>query len=62
MEFKRSHYISGVRDYIHVVDLAKGHLAALDKILNPDFNGCQIYNLGTGKGVSVLEMIQAYSR
>ncbi|MGQ4276455.1 UDP-glucose 4-epimerase GalE [Pseudidiomarina sp. E22-M8] len=47
---------TGVRDYIHVVDLAKGHLAALD-CLAPGFTAI---NLGTGKGVSVLEMIRAF--
>ncbi|MBQ3271064.1 UDP-glucose 4-epimerase GalE [Candidatus Saccharibacteria bacterium] len=45
-----------IRDYIHVVDLAKGHLAALSK-MHP---GVEIYNLGTGKGTSVLEMITAF--
>jgi len=50
---------TGVRDYIHVVDLAKGHLAALRKLeTNP---GCVTYNLGTGTGYSVLEMLSAYS-
>ena len=50
---------TGVRDYIHVVDLAKGHLAALEKLeTNP---GRVVYNLGTGKGYSVLEMVKAYS-
>ena len=49
---------TGVRDYIHVVDLAKGHLAALDKLeCKP---GLVIYNLGTGKGTSVLEMVKAF--
>ncbi len=49
---------TGVRDYIHVVDLAKGHLAALVKMEeNP---GLLIYNLGTGHGVSVLEMVHAF--
>lgn len=49
---------TGVRDYIHVVDLAKGHLAALNKLMrNP---GLVIYNLGTGKGTSVLEMVKAF--
>ena len=52
---------TGVRDYIHVVDLAKGHLLALDK-LNKENNGIFIYNLGTGKGYSVLEMIEAFKR
>ena len=47
-----------VRDYIHVVDLAKGHLAALDKMKN----GVQIYNLGTGKGTSVFEMMAAFEK
>lgn len=45
-----------VRDYIHVVDLAKGHLAAIAKMKE----GVQIYNLGSGKGTSVLEMIKAF--
>lgn len=49
---------SGVRDYIHVVDLAKGHLLALKKLeTNP---GLVVYNLGSGKGTSVLEMIKDY--
>lgn len=49
---------TGVRDYIHVVDLAKGHLAALSK----SEPGVYIYNLGTGKGYSVLEVIRAYEK
>ncbi len=49
---------TGVRDYIHVVDLARGHLAALDKLRQP--GGVQTWNLGTGRGVSVLEMVQAF--
>lgn len=49
---------TGVRDYIHVVDLAKGHVAAIEK-MKP---GVLIYNLGTGKGTSVLEMIKAFER
>ena len=52
---------TGVRDYIHVVDLAKGHLLALDK-LNKENNGIVIYNLGTGKGYSVLEMIETFKK
>ena len=52
---------TGVRDYIHVVDLAKGHLLALDK-LNKEKNGIYIYNLGTGKGYSVLEMVEAFKK
>lgn len=51
---------TGVRDYIHVCDLAQGHLAALDALA--DREGCNIWNLGTGKGVSVLEVLAAWSR
>ncbi|CAL9030408.1 unnamed protein product [Prunus brigantina] len=50
---------TGVRDYIHVVDLADGHIAALHK-LDEDKIGCEVYNLGTGKGTSVLEMVAAF--
>jgi len=50
---------TGVRDYIHVVDLALGHVAALEKIEKP---GTHIYNLGTGNGTSVLELIAAYEK
>lgn len=49
---------SCVRDYVHVVDLAKGHLAALSKTKS----GVSIFNLGTGKGTSVLEMVTAFER
>ncbi len=49
---------TGVRDYIHVVDLAKGHVAAVNK-MKP---GVSIYNLGTGKGTSVLEMVTAFEK
>ena len=49
---------TGVRDYIHVVDLAIGHLKALDKIEKNE--GVFIYNLGTGNGYSVLEMVTAF--
>jgi UDP-glucose 4-epimerase len=49
---------TGVRDYIHVVDLAKGHLKALEKVIST--NGVEAYNLGTGKGYSVLEMITSF--
>ena len=53
---------TGVRDYIHVVDLAKGHVKAVQKLLsNEGVDGAQAYNLGTGNGVSVLEMIHAFS-
>ncbi|XP_076900862.1 UDP-glucose 4-epimerase GEPI48-like [Bidens hawaiensis] len=52
---------TGVRDYIHVVDLADGHTAALKKLSDPD-TGCEAYNLGTGKGTSVLEMVAAFEK
>ena len=48
---------TGVRDYIHVVDLARGHVAALDKLYADDV-GCEAVNLGTGRGVSVLELVE----
>ena len=48
---------TGVRDYIHVVDLAKGHVAALDKLYGDAEVGCEAVNLGTGRGVSVLELV-----
>ncbi|WP_419725214.1 UDP-glucose 4-epimerase GalE [Terrisporobacter petrolearius] len=51
---------TGVRDYIHVVDLAKGHLKALDKL--DSLPGLVTYNLGTGNGYSVLDMINAFSK
>lgn len=51
---------TGVRDYIHVVDLAKGHLRALKKIMST--NGVNAYNLGTGRGYSVLEMVAAFEK
>ena len=50
---------TGVRDYIHVVDLALGHLKAIEK-LEGATGGVNAYNLGTGKGTSVLEMIKAF--
>lgn len=50
---------TGVRDYIHVVDLAKGHLCALNKI-DKEGQGLYIYNLGTGNGYSVLDMVKAF--
>lgn len=51
---------TGVRDYIHVVDLAKGHVKALEKVLKT--KGIEAYNLGTGKGYSVLEMVKAFEK
>ena len=51
---------TGVRDYIHVVDLAKGHIKALNYL--DKMNGVKIYNLGTGVGYSVLEMVKAFEK
>ena len=51
---------TGVRDYIHVVDLANGHLKALDKL--ESLPGLVTYNLGTGNGYSVLDMVNAFSK
>ncbi|WP_444920900.1 UDP-glucose 4-epimerase GalE [Microbulbifer sp. CnH-101-G] len=52
---------TGVRDYIHVVDLARGHLAALNMLSKASTQvGCYTYNLGTGKGSSVLEVVRAF--
>lgn len=51
---------TGVRDYIHVVDLAKGHVAALAWMNGK--TGVEVFNLGTGKGTSVLEVIRAFSK
>lgn len=51
---------TGVRDYIHVVDLAKGHVAAIKRFDTLD--GLDIYNLGTGKGTSVLEVVHAFEK
>lgn len=49
-----------VRDYIHVMDLAEGHAAAVDYTVS--HTGCEAFNLGTGNGVSVLELVQTFSR
>ena len=49
---------TGVRDYIHVVDLAKGHVAAVNYV--HDQKGCQVFNLGTGVGYSVLDMVNTF--
>ena len=53
-----THDGTAVRDYIHVVDLAKGHLKALDKL--ESLPGLVTYNLGTGKGYSVLDMVKMF--
>ncbi|SPY95498.1 UDP-glucose 4-epimerase [Proteus mirabilis] len=51
---------TGVRDYIHVMDLADGHIAALNAL--GEKAGLHIYNLGTGNGTSVIEMIEAFRK
>ena len=51
---------TGVRDYIHVMDLARGHMAALDYAAA--HTGTEVFNLGTGRGTSVLELVQAFQR
>jgi len=56
-----THDGTGVRDYIHVVDLAKGHLKALDRLAKDD-TGVFIYNLGTGNGYSVLDIVKAFEK
>ena len=55
-----THDGTGVRDYIHVVDLAKGHVKAIDKVLNS--TGCDAYNLGTGNGYSVLDLVNTFMK
>ena len=51
---------TGVRDYIHVVDLARGHVAACQFLMNA--TGCEVFNLGTGNGTSVLELVSAFRK
>lgn len=53
---------TGVRDYIHIVDLAEGHVDAINKLGDGSVRGFKTYNLGTGTGYSVLEMIKAFSK
>lgn len=55
-----THDGTGVRDYIHVLDLAKGHILALEYAIKN--KGCEVINLGRGSGYSVLDMIKAYSK
>ncbi len=55
-----THDGTGVRDYIHVVDLAKGHLKALEKVKGS--NGIEAYNLGTGTGYSVLDLVKSFEK
>ena len=56
-----THDGTGVRDYIHVVDLAKGHIKALEK-LDKENEGLYIYNLGTGTGYSVLDIVKNFEK
>ena len=51
---------TGVRDYIHVVDLARGHVAAVGYVAEHD--GCEVFNLGTGHGYSVLELVKTFEK
>lgn len=53
---------TGVRDYIHVMDIAEGHVAAVKSIIKPDFSGVKIYNLATGGGASVLDVVKAFEQ
>jgi UDP-glucose 4-epimerase len=55
-----THDCAGVRDYIHVVDVAEGHVAALVALTRPEFAGLNARNLGTGLGCSVLDVVQAF--
>ncbi|XP_076309798.1 UDP-glucose 4-epimerase-like [Tachypleus tridentatus] len=50
------------RDYLHVMDLAEAHIVAVKKLLEPSFKGCRVYNLGTGKPNTVLEVIKAFEK
>ena len=56
-----SHDGTAIRDYIHVLDLAQGHLAALDYLRNKQ-PGVQAWNLGTGRGSTVFEIVKAFSK
>lgn len=53
---------TGVRDYIHIVDLAEGHVYAIKKLAKNEIDGFITYNLGTGTGYSVLEMVKAFAK
>ncbi|XP_020577884.1 UDP-glucose 4-epimerase-like [Phalaenopsis equestris] len=53
---------SAIRDYIHVMDVADGHIAALKKLFITENIGCIAYNLGTGRGTSVFEMVAAFEK
>jgi len=52
-----------IRDYIHVVDLAKAHVKAVEKLLETnETQACEVFNIGTGRGISVLEMVKAFEK
>ncbi|MGK3946799.1 NAD-dependent epimerase/dehydratase family protein, partial [Streptomyces caeruleatus] len=53
-----THDGTGIRDYIHVVDLAKGHIKALERVFRT--TGIDVFNLGTGVGYSVIDLIKSY--
>lgn len=53
---------TGIRDYIHIVDLAKGHVASLQRFDHSDCQPVEVYNLGTGEGHSVREMIDGLEK
>ena len=53
---------TGMRDYIHVVDLAKAHLSAISYLLENDIKGCDDINIGTGKSTSVLQLVNAFQK
>ena len=57
-----THDGTGVRDYIHVVDLALGHIKALEKLASQEKKGIEAYNLGAGKGSSVLDVVHAFEK
>jgi len=52
---------TGVRDYLHIMDLAEGHVSALKKLQNSDENGAIAINLGTGNGYSVIQVMNNFS-
>uniref|UniRef100_A0A0M3HN78 UDP-N-acetylglucosamine 4-epimerase n=1 Tax=Ascaris lumbricoides TaxID=6252 RepID=A0A0M3HN78_ASCLU len=53
---------TAIRDFLHIVDLAQGHVAALDRIRKEGSIGCEIYNLGTGRGRSILEVVESFQK
>lgn len=53
---------TGVRDYIHIMDLARGHLSAIERIQRHENLSYEIFNLGTGRGYSVREMVAAFEK